>query len=189
MREALRHALEFDVEIESTDTPEKREFDAIMKRDGAKAALAWRSSACRSTYPRETDMTKSDDDVRRSFASTCRSIPIPRSSSCWSRTCSASCAASVSSPDEFAKPFKGGVNFCGATVLLDAKGATFERIVNGGRDGDTGRDLDGRARIARAGAVGAGANRAGAARVGRRGRRAFLCRSAPGPAARVPAAP
>ena len=38
--------------------------------------------------------------------------------------------------DEFAKPFTGGVNFCGATVLLDAKGATFERIVNGGRDGD-----------------------------------------------------
>ena len=38
--------------------------------------------------------------------------------------------------DEFAKPFKDGVNFCGATVVLDAKGATFERIVNGGRDGD-----------------------------------------------------
>jgi glutamine synthetase len=38
--------------------------------------------------------------------------------------------------DEFAKPWKGGVNFCGATVVLDAKGATFERIVNGGRDGD-----------------------------------------------------
>jgi glutamine synthetase len=37
---------------------------------------------------------------------------------------------------EFAKPFKDGVNFCGATVLLDAKGATFENIVNGGRDGD-----------------------------------------------------
>ncbi|MGB5132027.1 MAG: hypothetical protein WBO00_05400, partial [Steroidobacteraceae bacterium] len=38
--------------------------------------------------------------------------------------------------DEFAKPFTGGVNFCGATVLLDAKGQTFERIDNGGRDGD-----------------------------------------------------
>jgi len=38
--------------------------------------------------------------------------------------------------DEFAKPFAGGVNFCGATVLLDAKGQTFERIDNGGRDGD-----------------------------------------------------
>jgi glutamine synthetase len=37
---------------------------------------------------------------------------------------------------EFAKPFGTGVNFCGATVLLDAKGQTFERIDNGGRDGD-----------------------------------------------------
>jgi glutamine synthetase len=38
--------------------------------------------------------------------------------------------------DEFAKPFAGGLNFCGATVLLDAKGMTFDRIDNGGRDGD-----------------------------------------------------
>lgn len=38
--------------------------------------------------------------------------------------------------DEFAKPFAGGLNFCGATVLLDAKGQTFEGIDNGGRDGD-----------------------------------------------------
>lgn len=40
------------------------------------------------------------------------------------------------SRDEFAKPFAAGVNFCGATVLLDSKGQTFERIDNGGRDGD-----------------------------------------------------
>ncbi len=38
--------------------------------------------------------------------------------------------------DEFAKPFAEGVNFCGATVLLDARGMTFDRIDNGGRDGD-----------------------------------------------------
>ena len=38
--------------------------------------------------------------------------------------------------NEFAKPFGKGVNFCGATVLLDAKGQTFEGIDNGGRDGD-----------------------------------------------------
>ncbi|MGE0029623.1 MAG: glutamine synthetase family protein [Steroidobacteraceae bacterium] len=38
--------------------------------------------------------------------------------------------------DEFAKPFDAGLNFCGATVLLDAKGLTFDRIDNGGRDGD-----------------------------------------------------
>ena len=38
--------------------------------------------------------------------------------------------------DEFAKPFGKGVNFCGATVLLDSKGQTFERIADGSRDGD-----------------------------------------------------
>jgi glutamine synthetase len=38
--------------------------------------------------------------------------------------------------NEFAKPFGKGVNFCGATVLLDAKGQTFDGIVNGGADGD-----------------------------------------------------
>jgi glutamine synthetase len=38
--------------------------------------------------------------------------------------------------DEFGKPFGDGLNFCGATVLLDAKGMTFDRIDNGGRDGD-----------------------------------------------------
>jgi glutamine synthetase len=37
---------------------------------------------------------------------------------------------------EFAKPFAEGVNFCGATVLLDSKGQTFERINDGSRDGD-----------------------------------------------------
>jgi len=36
---------------------------------------------------------------------------------------------------EFAKPFKDGVNFCGATVLLDSKGQTFERIDNGAPPG------------------------------------------------------
>lgn len=39
-------------------------------------------------------------------------------------------------PDEFAKPFGDGVNFCGATVFLDSKGQTFASIDNGGRDGD-----------------------------------------------------
>jgi glutamine synthetase len=38
--------------------------------------------------------------------------------------------------EEFGKPFTGGLNFCGATVLLDAKGLTFDRIDYGGRDGD-----------------------------------------------------
>jgi glutamine synthetase len=39
-------------------------------------------------------------------------------------------------PNEFAKPFGKGVNFCGATVLLDSKGQTFDGIVDGSRNGD-----------------------------------------------------
>ncbi len=38
--------------------------------------------------------------------------------------------------DEFAKPFAAGVNFCSASVLLDARGQTYDRIDHGGRDGD-----------------------------------------------------
>ncbi|HEV7716411.1 MAG TPA: glutamine synthetase family protein [Steroidobacteraceae bacterium] len=38
--------------------------------------------------------------------------------------------------NEFAKPFDKGVNFCGATVLLDSKGHTFDRIEEGSRNGD-----------------------------------------------------
>ncbi|MND00117.1 hypothetical protein D3C83_186200 [compost metagenome] len=42
-REALLEALEIDVQIETTRTPESREFDEILRRDGVKAALAWRA--------------------------------------------------------------------------------------------------------------------------------------------------
>jgi enoyl-CoA hydratase len=42
MRNALKHALELDVAIESTDTEESRQFNAILKRRGAKAAIDWR---------------------------------------------------------------------------------------------------------------------------------------------------
>lgn len=42
MRRALLDALETDVEIESTDTPETRRFNDIMKSQGARAAIAWR---------------------------------------------------------------------------------------------------------------------------------------------------
>ena len=44
MREALRQALELNVTIETSETAESREFNAILKRDGAKAAIAWRSA-------------------------------------------------------------------------------------------------------------------------------------------------
>ncbi len=44
MREALAQALELDVAIETSETVESREFNAILKRDGAKAAVAWRNA-------------------------------------------------------------------------------------------------------------------------------------------------
>ena len=44
MRQALLQALELDVIVETTETAQSREFNAILKRDGAKAALAWRSA-------------------------------------------------------------------------------------------------------------------------------------------------
>ncbi len=44
MRQALLQALELNVIIETSETVESREFNAILKRDGAKAAIAWRSA-------------------------------------------------------------------------------------------------------------------------------------------------
>jgi enoyl-CoA hydratase len=49
LRAALAQALEIDVLIESTDSPEKRKFEAVLKRDGAKAALAWRAARAAGT--------------------------------------------------------------------------------------------------------------------------------------------
>jgi enoyl-CoA hydratase len=42
MREALKHALELDVAIESMETEESRQFNEILKNKGAKAAIDWR---------------------------------------------------------------------------------------------------------------------------------------------------
>jgi enoyl-CoA hydratase len=44
MREALLQALELDITIETTETPESREFNSILRREGAKAAVAWRNA-------------------------------------------------------------------------------------------------------------------------------------------------
>ena len=44
MRQALLDALELDVEIESTETPESKSFNEIMERDGIRAAIDWRKS-------------------------------------------------------------------------------------------------------------------------------------------------
>ena len=42
MRNALKHALELDIAIESTETEESRQFNEILRREGAKAAIDWR---------------------------------------------------------------------------------------------------------------------------------------------------
>jgi enoyl-CoA hydratase/carnithine racemase len=47
LRQALLQALEIDVLIETAETAESREFNAILKRDGARAAVAWRSAQVR----------------------------------------------------------------------------------------------------------------------------------------------
>ncbi len=44
MRDALRHALELDVLIETTETDESRKFNEILRTEGAKAAISWRDS-------------------------------------------------------------------------------------------------------------------------------------------------
>ena len=43
MRQALLAALETDVLIETNETAESRAFNEILKKDGAKAAIAWRT--------------------------------------------------------------------------------------------------------------------------------------------------
>jgi len=42
--QALQEALETDLDIESTETPESMEFNNILESDGLKAALTWRES-------------------------------------------------------------------------------------------------------------------------------------------------
>jgi len=42
MRNALKHALELDIVIESTHTEESRQFDEIIRKEGVKAAIDWR---------------------------------------------------------------------------------------------------------------------------------------------------
>ena len=44
MREALAAGLDIDVQIEAMETPERRTFNDINRREGLKAAIAWRES-------------------------------------------------------------------------------------------------------------------------------------------------
>lgn len=43
MRQAMLHALELDIVVETSETAESKEFDEILRREGAKAAIAWRA--------------------------------------------------------------------------------------------------------------------------------------------------
>jgi enoyl-CoA hydratase len=42
LRDGLEHALEIDLTIETTETDESRAFNEILKKEGARAAIAWR---------------------------------------------------------------------------------------------------------------------------------------------------
>jgi enoyl-CoA hydratase len=44
MRAALEQAFELDVLVETSDSPEARAFNEILRRDGVKAAIAWREA-------------------------------------------------------------------------------------------------------------------------------------------------
>jgi enoyl-CoA hydratase len=44
MREALVQALELDIVVESTETEESRQFNDLLKKEGTKAAIAWRDA-------------------------------------------------------------------------------------------------------------------------------------------------
>ncbi len=44
LREALQEALEIDLEIEAQGSPDKRQFMDIARRDGLRAAIAWRDA-------------------------------------------------------------------------------------------------------------------------------------------------
>jgi enoyl-CoA hydratase len=43
MRDALKHALELDIAIETTETDDSREFNEILMEKGVKAAIEWRN--------------------------------------------------------------------------------------------------------------------------------------------------
>lgn len=47
--QALRSALQTDLEIEATETPESKEFNRVLQQDGLKAALAWRDGLLQTT--------------------------------------------------------------------------------------------------------------------------------------------
>lgn len=49
MRQALLQGLELDGLVETSETPESKEFNEIMRIEGVKAALAWRAKRLEET--------------------------------------------------------------------------------------------------------------------------------------------
>jgi len=49
--EAVALGLDLGAIINAADTPEQRDWDAIVRRDGVKAALAWRDRRYEATRP------------------------------------------------------------------------------------------------------------------------------------------
>jgi hypothetical protein len=43
LRHALQDALDLDIRIETTDTPESIAFNDVLENEGLKSALKWRS--------------------------------------------------------------------------------------------------------------------------------------------------
>ena len=139
MRESLLAALEYNVQIETSETAESREFNVILKRDGAKAAIAWRSARAAGADP-EPEHEPEHEPEREQQADELRALlerfPDTQQLELLVPDMLGILRGKRVAANEFAKPFGKGVNFCGATVLLDAKGQTFDGIDNGGRDGD-----------------------------------------------------
>jgi enoyl-CoA hydratase len=54
MRAALEQAFELDVLIETSDSPEARAFNEVLRRDGVKAALAWREAQTAKLFGQQT---------------------------------------------------------------------------------------------------------------------------------------
>ena len=63
LREAIEAGLDLGAIINAADTPEQREWDEIVRRDGLKAALAWRDRRYDERAPRAADGDRQADDA------------------------------------------------------------------------------------------------------------------------------
>ncbi len=128
MRQALLAALEIDVcdrDPRNRGIPRVQRNPATRRRQGGHRLAG-----------REDCMSKADKRVPEELAKFLEKYPDTQQLELLQPDMLGILRGKRVGRDEMAKPFAGGLNFCGATVLLDAKGMTFDRIDNGGRDGD-----------------------------------------------------